>query len=186
MSLSVARNAAAYGPLLGYGLAGLSAASLVADAPQQRSSGAPSWSWTPPSTGSGRRDAHLSTLMAVLSQFSSSGPDGTAPGGSDQGSGKGSGSSSSTDPAQSDAADLLQALNNIGAAPASSALDVSQGGSSELDRLPVQDLAQRASAAATSALSVGASTQDATGDPSISAADAQLEALFKTLQAYGL
>ena len=177
MSLSVARNAAAYGPLLGYGLAGLSAASLVADAPQQRSSAAPSWSWTPPSTGSGRRDAHLSTLMAVLSQFSSSGPDGTAPGGSDQGSGKGSGSSSSTDPAQSDAADLLQALNDIGAAPASSALDVSQGGLSEL---------QRASAAATSALSVGASTQDATGDPSISAADAQLEALFKTLQAYGL
>ena len=184
MSLSVARNAAAYGPLLGYGLAGLSAASLVADAPQQRSSAAPSWSWTPPSTGSGRRDAHLSTLMAVLSQFSSSGPDGTAPGGSDQGSGNGSWSS--TDPAQSDAADLLQALNDIGAAPASSALDVSQGGSSELDRLPVQDLAQRASAAVTPALSVGASTQDATGDPSISAADAQLEALFKTLQAYGL
>ena len=185
MSLSVASNAAGYGKPLGYGLAGLSAVSAAADAPQQ-SSAAPSWSWTPPATGSGRRDARLSNLMAVLSQFSSLDSDTTVPGRSGQETGDGSGSASSTGPAQSDAADLLQALNDNGAAPASPPLDASEGGSSELDRLPVQDLAQRASTAAPPALPVGSSTSDASEDPSVSAADAQLEALFKTLQAYGL
>lgn len=182
MSLSVANNAAGYGKPLGYGLAGSSA---VADAPQQRSIAASSWSWTPPSTGSGRRDARFSNLIAVLSRFPSPNLDATAPGRSGQGTGNGSGSTSSSDPAQSGAGDLLQALNGNGAA-ASSAPDASVEGSSELDRLQVQDLAPRASTGVTPALSVGSSTQTATEDPSVSAADAQLEALFKTLQAYGL
>ena len=183
MSLSVASNAAGYGKPLGYGLAGLSAISLVADA-SQRSSAAPSWSWTPPSTGSGHRDARLSNLMAVLSQLSSPDPDAAAPSRGGQGIGD-SGSSSSTGPAQSDAADLLQALNDNGVATSSPALQASEGSASELDLLPSQDLAQ-GSTGVTPALTSGSSTQDASGDPSVSAADAQLEALFKTLQAYGL
>ena len=183
MSLSVAGNTAGYGKPLGYGLAGLSASSLAADTPQ-RSSAAPSWSWTPPSSGSGRRDARLSNLTAVLSQLSSPDPDATAPSRGGQGFGD-PGSSSSTGPAQSDAADLLQALNMGGVAPSSPVLQASEGTSSELDRLPLQDLAW-ASTGVTPALTSGSSTQDASGDPSASTADAQLEALFKTLQAYGL
>lgn len=183
MSLSVASNAAGYGKPLGYGVAGLSAVSLVADALQQRSSAASSWSWTPPSTGSGHRDARLSNLMAVVVRFSIHDPDGAAPGRSGQGTGVEFALPPSGSPAQSDAADLLQALDDNGAASAVAAPLSPGEGSPELDRRPVQDPAQRASTAVTP---VGSSTRDPTGDPSVSAADAQLEALFKTLQAYGL
>ena len=182
MSLSVASNAAGYGKPLGYGLVGLSAISLGGDAPQ-RSSAAPSWSWTPPSTGSVSRDPRLSNLMAVLSRFTSPDPDATAP---SRGRGIGaSGSSSSTGPAQSVAVGRMQALNDSGAARSSPAPSASEGDPSELDPRPLQDLAQ-ASTSATPALTPGPSAQDASEDPSVSKADAQLEALFKTLQAYGL
>ncbi len=175
MSLSVASNAARYGKPIGYGPASLSAVSLVADAPQ-RSSAARSWTWKPPSTGSGRRDARLSNLMAILSQLPGPDPDATAPSRGGQAFGDDPGSSSSTGPAQGDAADLLQTLNDNGAAPPSPVLHASQGRSSELDPLP----------GVTPALPVGSSTQDVSEDPSVSAVAAQLEALFKTLQAYGL
>ena len=170
MSLSVASNAAGYGKPLGYGLAGLSLVATPIAAAPQRSSTASSWSWTPPSTGSARRVAGLSSLMAVLSQVPAADP----------------ATAGRTGPARSDAADLLQALNAQGATPAAPALLSSKEGSPKLDRLPAQELVQTATTGSLSALPADASIQDASGDPSISTAEAQLEALFKTLQAYGL
>ena len=183
MSLSVASHAAGYGKPLGSGLAGWSGVSAGADAPQ-RSSAAPSWSWTPPTTGSGRREARLSGLMAALSRLPAADP--TAAGRSGPGNRDDAGSPSNTGPARNDAADLLQALSHDGAASAAVGLLSREEASPERDRLTVQEVAQRASTIVTRAHPVGPSTPDATEDPSVSAADAQLEALFKTLQAYGL
>ena len=182
MSLSVASNAAGYGKPLGYGLAGWSTVSAGAGTPQQ-SSAAPSWSYTPTSAGAGRHDARLSDLMAVLSRLSAD-PDGTATDRSGHGTGDASGSASGPGPGRSDAADLLQALNDTGGAPAVTAQLSPERNFPEPEEQPVQDLAQRPATDAVPA--VGPSTQDVSSDPSISAADAQLQALFKTLQEYGL
>ncbi len=78
-------------------------------------------------------------------------------------------------PARSDAADLLQALNDIG-----------RQSSSVPHPQPVQVLAQRPATDIMPALHPGLPAQAAAADPSISTAEAQLQALFKTLQAYGL
>ena len=167
MTLSIASNAAGYGKPLGYGLAGLMP--IASDTGVvQRSGAVASWTYAPSSAGAGRRDAGLSSLMAVLSRFSPV-PDTT------DGAGDTSGSLSDDGPARSHAADLLQALNDIG-----------RQSSSVPHPQPVQVLAQRPATDIMPALQPGLPAQAAAADPSISTAEAQLQALFKTLQAYGL
>lgn len=181
MTLSIASSAAGHGKPFGYGPAGLTTyASLAGGA--KRSGAAAIWSSTPPSAEAGRRDGRLSGLLAVLSRFTA---DATA---TDRASRLGDDASGSTSgsTARSDAADLLQALNDAGGAPALPARLSSQQSAPEQDPRAVQLIAQRPATDAVSALRIGLPTQDGPLGPSISAADAQLQALFKTLQAYGL
>ena len=169
MSLSVASSAAAYGKPLGYGLAGLSTAPAPGGGSPQRPGVAPSWSWTPTSTGSGRRDA----LMAVLSQIPALDPDVVS--GSSQAFG-----------APLDAASLLVSLNDRPATSKIMAVASASESPQQIDRLQSPNAQATPSDGTIVSPSSASSADQPSADGPAAAAEVKLEALFKTLQAYGL
>ena len=175
MSLSVASSATSYGKPLRNDLAGLSTlAAPGADAPQ-RPSVAPSWSWTPTSTGSGQRDAQVASLMAALTQFRASDSDDL------------SASSSGTGAAQDGATGPRIALNDGSAMSTAQAASVPTDSAQQLDWLQSQGLPQAMPSNGIVVPSSGPSTENqSSSDDAAAVAELKLEALFKTLQAYGL
>ena len=174
MSLSVFSSAASYGKPLGYGLAGLSTVAAPGADASQRPVAAPSWSWTPTSTGSGRRDARTATLMAVLSHFPAPSADNP------------SGSSSGFGAPRDGTTSLPTSLDDRGATTTTAV--ASPGDSSqEIEWSQGQDLSQDAPSDVSIVTSSDTSGQfQSVADSATMAAEVKLAALFKTLQAYGL
>ncbi len=152
MSLSVASSAATYGTSLRNDLAGLPALAGAGADTARRQGTAPSWSWTPTSTGSGRRDTRVASLMAVLAQFRAPDPD------------QSSASSSPAGAAQAAAAPFDSIQQND----------------------PVQSIPQTKPSDSLVDPSTSASTENQSTDDAAAVTELKLEALFKTLQAYGL
>ena len=170
MSLSIASSAVSHGKVYGYNLAGLSTvAAAGADVPR-RPGVALSWSWAPTSTGSGRRDA----LMAVLAQVPIPAPDDLS-------------GSSPAFGGPRDATSLLISLNDRRATPTAPAVASAIESPQPIDRLPSQHEAQAMPSDGTVLSSSSASSEtQPSADDSAAVAEVKLEALFKTLQAYGL
>ena len=154
MSLSVASSAATYGTSLRNDLAGLPTLAASGVDTARRQGTAPSWSWTPTSTGSGRRDTRVASLMAVLAQFRAPDPD------------QSSASSSPAGAAQAAAAPFDSIQQN----------DPVQGQVIPQSK-PSDNLVDP---------STSASTENQSTDDAAAVTELKLEALFKTLQAYGL
>ena len=123
---------------------------------------AEAWSWAPPTIRSGRRDASVSSLMALLSQMVSPASDAS----SRDGSGRSAGGSLSpgADEDPSAEASLADSPEEAGVRPVAATRD-----------------GVAPSTSVSIAPTVGAASGDGSADVEL-----KLEALFRTLQAYGL
>ena len=170
MSLSVASNVASHGRSFAYGLAGMSTAAAPHAAAPQRPAVAPSWSWTPNATEPGRRNTQVAVLMGVLAQIPVPDPD----------------DRSGIAIPQEDAKDDLTSLDERARSTVSSIASPSET-SLQIDPLQTQGISQAAPSDGTAVTSGGSLNENqSAADGSAAAAEVKLEALFKTLQAYGL